>query len=547
LRFFSGLYKSSADENSMHATPGRFAAGVGMAILPLYLVATILIGWLSRRRVSTSSDFLNATGSQPFLLASAAFISANCGALEIIGLSAVAAQYGVQGFHFYWIGAIPAMVFLSAVMMPMYMRCGARSLPEYLELRFGPRLRFINAWLLLITVTAVSGISVYAMAQVLHAVFAWPFSVGACLAAMVVLIYVLLGGLRAAIYNEVLQLLFIAGGLIPLAMTVHPPAHRMASPLDSHWHLWTSLPAFSASAPLDRFGVIFGLGCVLSINYWCTDFIQVQRALTVRTIHAGRMVPLAAGVGKLGFSFLVILPSLGAAAFLGPRMPTAYDQTLPTLMATVYPPILLGLGLTALLASLMSGLAANISAFASLWTEEIYRTSLRPGASEAHYMRMGRVAISAAIVLSIVTSYLSFCFHDLMEFVQMVFALFGAPFLSVLLMGFFTRRATEAGVTTGLACGFLSAALFHLLAITHLLHYSSKMSVNFHSAACAFVVSLIVGLLCSRSKDRRVDLQSRHLTYTASQIGSLLPTAPLWWLLASALLAACIALNIYWQ
>lgn len=535
----------------MQAIPRSLAAAAGLAFIPLYVLITIFIGWAVRRRAAGSNDFLNATGTQPFWITAAAFFSANCGALEIIGLSAVAAQYGVQAFHFYWIGAIPGMIVLSAVMMPIYMRTGVRSLPEYLERRYSPRLRLINAWLLLITVLAVAGIGVYAMAQVLHVVFAWPFASGAWLAAGVVLIYVLLGGLRATLYNEVFQLVVIVLGLAPLAFRIHPPPHSAASLSDSHWHLWQALPAFSVTAPLDRFGVVVGLAFVLSINYWCTDFVQIQRALTVRSINAGRMVPLVAGFGKLGFSMLVVFPALGTASLLGRNMPASFDQTLPVLMVSTYGPFLLGLGLTAMLASLMSGLAANVSAFAALWTEEIYRASLRPNASEQHYMRVSRIAIFAAVALSVAASYLSFFFRDLMELVQMVFSLFGAPFLAVLLMGFFSRRATTVGAITGLISGVTAAAAFQILVRTHHLpyatQYTTQMSANFHTAACAFSISLLAGLLASRSKDRKTAAQLNGLVYNEQAIRQVLPTSPAWWILATALLIACIVLNYYWQ
>jgi SSS family solute:Na+ symporter len=524
----------------------RLPANAGLVLIPVYLFITLLIGWLSRRRASGSNDFLNATGSQPFWIVAAAFFSSNCGALEIIGLSAVAAQYGVQAFHFYWIGAIPSMIILSALMMPIYMRSGVRSLPEYLERRYSPRLRLINAWLILLTVLAVSGISVYAMAQVLHVVFRWPFAGGAWIAAIVVLIYVLLGGLRATLYNEVFQLLIIVVGLLPLALRIHPASGESVLPSDSHWHLWAGLPVFSTTAPLDLFGVLIGLAFVLSTNYWCTDFVQIQRALTARTLDEGRMVPLIAGFGKLGFSLLVVLPALAAIDVLGARRPLSYDQTLPALMAATYGPQLLSLGLTALLASLMSGLAANVSAFASLWTEEIYRVSWRTRATEEHYVRVSRAAIFAAVLLSVAASYLSFFFRDLMELVQMVFSLFGAPFLAVLLAGFFSRRATTAGATVGLICGVSTASLFHLLVFINYFPYGSQMSANFHSAACAFSVSLVICLLFSRSGDRKSAAQLQNLVYEGRAVRQLLPASPTWWVLAFTLIAACVVLNYFW-
>lgn len=524
-----------------------FASSLGMAILPLYLIITILIGWASKRRHSKANDFLNASRSLPLWIVVAAFLSANCGALEIVGLSAMAAQYGVQAFHFYWIGAIPGMIFLAGLMIPIYMRSGVQSLPEYLERRFDSRVRLINSGLILATGTALSGIGLYAMAQVLHVVFSWPFTSGAFLAAGIVLVYVLLGGLRATIYNEVFQLLVIVLGLLPLLYRTTMRFHSDPHLSGSHWHLWLGLQPLSHAASLDQFGVIVGLGFVLSFSYWCTDFVLVQRALTAKTIAAGRLVPLLAGFGKLGFSLLVIVPSLSAVAFLGRRMPSSFDQTLPALMVASYSPVLLGLGMTALLASLMSGLAANVSAFSAVWTEEIYRGSILPGAPEEHYIRVGRVSIVVAIALSITTSYLAFYFRDLMEYVQLIFSLFGAPFFAVFLIGVFTRRATPRGAVVGLSSGVVLAAVHYGLVAAGWLVYGSLMSANLYVALYAFGTALSLGLLFSRRAERKSDAQLERLVYTPGQGHESTRASVLWWLLASSLLAACAALNYFWR
>ena len=518
----------------------------GLAVLPLYILATLIIGWLSRRRTRQANDFLNASRSLPIWIVAAAFLSANCGALEIVGLSAVAAQYGAGAFHFYWIGAIPGLIFLSGVMIPVYMRSGVKSLPEYLQLRFDSRVRLANASLVLITGTALSGIGLYAMAQVLEVVFGWPFSAGALLAASVVLIYVLLGGLRATIYNEVLQLAVIVAGLLPLVMlktSVFHTSHSLAGP---RWHLWSGIPAVAPHSPLDRLGVAVGLGFVLSFSYWCTDFVMIQRTLAARTVESGRMVPLLAGFGKLGFSLLVVSPSLGAAAYLGVRMPASYDQTLPTLMAASFPPVLLGLGMTMLLASLMTGLAANVSASAAVWTEEICRTMLRKAGPERHYIQIGRASAIVAVVLSIASSYLAFYFHDLMEYVQLVFSLFGAPFFAVFLLGVFTRRTTANGALAGLSSGFLLALAHHVLVAAHVLHYGSLMTANFYVAIAGFVTSLLVGIAASRLESQKTRAKMDSLVFDPA-IGLRKNPGILWWVLAGILLLCCAALNYIWR
>jgi len=532
---------------------------VGSAILPAYLIAVISIGWASRRRHAQAREFLVANRSMPLWVVVASFLSANCGALEIVGLSAVAAQYGVQAFHFYWIGAIPGMIFLGGVMLPIYMRSGVQSLPEYLEKRFDARVRLINSWLILLASSALSGIGLYAIAQMLHVVYGWSFGGGAVLAAGIVLIYVSLGGLRATLYNQVLQLAIILLGLLPLFVLTLAGSHGLvfpahAPPSTSHAlhplgsgqaHLWQDLHFWSVSSSLDLFGVVFGLGFVLSFSYWCTDFVQMQRALTARTIAEGRMVPLLAGFGKLFFSLLVVVPALSAASVLGKHIPASFDQTLPALMAASYGPVLLGLGVTALMASLMSHLAGNVSAFSALWTEEIYRVSLCRNASEAHYMRVGRASIVVAIVLSVANSYLAFHFRDLMEYVQMVFSFFGAPFFATFLIGIFTRQATAGGAVRGMFCGVFVAVAHQLLFMLQGTLGGSQMNVNFHGAAYAFLTSLGVGLLCSRKAERKNPEQLAGLVY------QLQPTtaraSATWWMTASLLLAVCVALNYLWR
>jgi solute:Na+ symporter, SSS family len=517
-----------------------------LAILPAYLVATIVIGWKARQRETGANIFVNASRTLPLWVVIAAFLSANCGALEIVGLSAVAAQYGVQAFHFYLIGAIPAMILFGGAMIPVYMRNRINSVPEYLERRYDARIRLINSWLILAKLVCVAGVGLYAMATVLDVVFAWPYTSGVLVIAVIVLFYVLMGGLRAAIYNEVLQLAVVVLGLAPLLFfTVGKLPHGAQA--GAYWHLWTGLKPLSSNGSIDLFGVIFGLGVVLSFSYWCTDFVQVQRALTARSAESARLVPVLAGFGKLVFAYLVVVPALVAPAFLGSRQRAPYDETLPRLMIACYGPVLLSVGLTALLASLMSGLAANVSAFSAVWTEEIYRTSIRRGAREAHYLLVARIAIVAGVILSMALSYLCLNFKDLMEFVQLVFSIFGVPFFVIFLIGIFTRWATSSGALAGLFLGTLVAGAYHLLVATGTLVFVSSMSASFHAAVYAFCASLAGGVLLSRKKERLSagdleQLVSRPVPGARTRRASVL-----WWLLASLLLALCAALDYLWR
>lgn len=518
-----------------------------LAILPAYLAATIVIGWRSRRRAADANDFVNASRALPLWIVLAAFLSANCGALEIVGLSAVAAQYGVQALHFYLIGAIPGMIVFGGTMIPVYMRNRIQSLPEYLEKRFDARVRLINSWLILARVAAIAGVSLYAMANVFHVVFGWPFTSGVVVIAAVVFVYVLLGGLRAAIYNEVLQLAVVVLGLAPLLFKTAGKLPSASARIGAYWHLWTSLQLISPHGSLDLFGVLAGLGFVLSFSYWCTDFVQAQRALTARSAEAARMVPLLAGFGKLGFAYLVVIPALVAPVFLGSARSGSFDETLPRLMAACYGPVLLSVGWTALLASLMSGLAANVSAFSAVWTEEVYRTSIRRGASEAHYLIVARLAIIAGVGLSTAVSYLCLNFKDLMEFVQLVFSIFGVPFFVVFLIGIFTRWATSSGALAGLLSGTLVSSLFHLLVASGKLVFVSSLSASFHAAVYAFCASLAGSVLFSRRAERMPAAELEPLVYRPDAEHRPRQAVVSWWTLACLLLGLCAALNYLWR
>jgi solute:Na+ symporter, SSS family len=519
---------------------------LGAAILPIYLALSIFIGWLARHRAH-ARPFLSANRSLPLWMVVASILASNCGALEVIGLSGVAAQYGVQAFHFYWIGAIPGMIFLGGVMLPFYVRSGIGSLPEYLERRFDARVRLMNAVLLLATVTALSGVGLYAMARILHAVFAWPLFASTLLAASAVLIYTQIGGIRGTIYNEVLQLVVIVAGLVPLLWMAKGPFSSAALPTGTRGHLWSSLSAVSPGAAFDEFGLVVGLGFVLSFSYWCTDFVQMQRALATRTVAESRLVPLLAGFGKLGFSFLVVIPSLSFAAtrIRGPRV--SLDETLPLLMVSSFGPILLGLGLTALLASLMASLGANITAFSSLWMLEIY-PKLPCRATVVHdEISSSRITLAGAVLLGIATSILAFQFHSLMEYIQLIFSLFSAPFFAVFLAGIFSRRANATGALWGLSCGVMTAAVYNCLVLTGAIVHGSRLSTSFYVAPLAFVCALFVTFLMSSRSTVKGETSLAGLVSSSAAIRADLSGQPLWWLLTGLLLAAFVSLNYLWR
>ena len=519
---------------------------LGCAILPAYFALTIVIGWISKRKGESANAFLNASRSLPLWIVSASFLAANCGALEIVGLSAMAAQYGVEAFQFYWIGAIPAMVFLAFWMMPIYLQSGIRSIPEYLALRFGPKVRLLNACMTALSMLMLAGISLYAMAQVLEVVLGLSFSASVLSSAMVVLAYVQLGGVKATIYTEVFQLIVMLGGLLPLCLRSLPVLRAARNGQTLRWHLWRGMPVMSAHAHSDTFGVVFGLGFVLSFGYWCTDFVLMQRALASRTEAESRQVPLWAGFGKLGFSFIVVLPAL-AAYRLFPHLEHGqrFDQTLPRMMTLFYGPTMLGLGLTALAASLMSGLAANVSGFAAIWTEDIYRSWLAPRRTERHYLHVGRLTSVAAMLVSLVASSISFLFSNLMDHVQLIFSLTSAPFWAIFLLGMTARRATARGAFWGLIAGVTLGIAHHLCVYAHLLVYGSVMSANFHVAVYTFCAAFAVGW-CLRARSALEPMHSGGL-FLDPRTGFRGERVGLLWLLAAALLLSCLTLNLVWR
>lgn len=526
---------------------GKHLSPLGAALLPVYLAATVAIGWLARRRQSSASSYLNASRSLPLWIVSASFLSANSGALEIIGLSAMAAEYGVQALQFYWIGAIPAMIFVALWMIPVYMKSGVGSVPEYLQARYSLNLRLLNACITAVVTLMLAGISLYAMAEVLHIVLGFNFWSGIFVSAAAVFLYALLGGVRATIYNEVLQLAVILAGLVPLLFHVLRLAKSPSVRAAFHQHLWIGLPLASTRAPMDVAGVVAGLGFVLSFSYWGTDFVLMQRALASRSLREARQVPLWAGFGKLTFSMIVVLPGLAASRLIpGLGSIVRFDQVLPSMMELFYGPAMLGLGLTAIVASLMSGLAANISAFAAVWTQDIYRAHLRGGMSERHYLRMGYAALCFATLFSIAASSLSLEFGNLMEQVQLVFSLFGAPFLAIFLLGMVSKRTTARGAFAGFLSGAGIALLHQLLVWGHWISYGSIMTSDFHSAIYAFTTSLVVALLAGgKSAERESRGRPSFVFHWSEAVQGDHARALI--LLAALLLASCIALNVIWR
>jgi len=557
------------------------------AILLGYFAFVIAIGAYFRRHVKGSSDFLLSGRSIPAWAAGLAFLSANLGAQEVIGMAASGAKYGLMTSHFYWIGAIPAMVFLGIFMMPFYYGSRARSVPEYLRLRFDEKTRTLNAATFAVMTIFSSGISMHALASLMKLLLGWDYNLCIAVSAGIVLFYILLGGLTSAIYNEVLQFFLIVAGFAPLVIiALHAVGgwHALTMQLDAvatsqgyapgTWtHSWSHL-ASTRDNPMgvEWLGLVMGLGFVLSFGYWCTDFLVVQRAMAARSIHAARLTPLIGAIPKMLFPALVILPGMiGIALHFSGSLPLPaardgtpdYNLTIPILLGRYLPNGLLGIGLTALLASFMSGMAGNVTAFNTVWTWDIYQAHLAPDRPDSHYLWVGRMATVFGVGASIAAAYAARLFNNIMDLLQLVFGFVNAPLLAVFLLGMFWKRTTGHGAFWGLVGGTLGAASFHGLSLpmgaqpglkggwlAPQLSFRSEMGQNFYMAIAAFAVcfllSLIISLLTRRTKtDKELEGLVYSLTPRVQGQGGAWYTRPTW--VGGLVLAATLALNLLFR
>jgi len=514
---------------------------IDYVLLSLYFVFVLGIGWLVKRRVSTSSEFLTSGRSVPVWITSLAFIAANLGAQEVIGMCASGAKYGILTSHFYWIGAIPAMLFVGIFMMPFYYGSKARSVPEYLKLRFDEKTRGLNAIMFAVMTIFSSGISMYALGLMFQLALGWSFTSSVLLSAAIVLVYTLLGGLTSAIYNEVLQFFLIVLGFAPLAFLA---AHRAGgwSGIVGHIasnkaHLWSNLGSPAANPMgVEAFSLIVGLGFTLSFGYWCTNFLVVQRAMAANSMSAARRTPLVAAFPKMFMPFVVILPGIAALALANMHLydlplkaggtDVDYNMVLTTLMSKFYPAGMLGVGLTALMASFMSGMAGNISAFNTVWTYDIYQSYIRKGAPDKHYLWMGRAATVVGVGLSILTAYVAAAFNNIMDILQLVFGIVNAPLFATFVLGMFWKRATGNGAFAGLLTGCVSGTLMLGLTVAegkggwfaNLYEFRSSMAQNFWIAMLAFSSCFLVTIAVSLMSRPKAVSELHNLVYGVTDI-----------------------------
>jgi SSS family solute:Na+ symporter len=552
-------------------------APVDMIIIAIYFAMVLGIGFYLKRYTKTGEDFFLAGREMTAWVAGLSFLAANLGALELMGWSAAAYQYGILATHWYWIGAIPAMLFLGIVMMPFYYISKTHSVPGYLKLRFGEPARALSAITFGVMTVLMSGINMYSMALVMKVVLGWDINFSIWVSSITVAIYVGLGGLLSAIFNEVLQFVLIwlgailisiiglieTGGWSGMVARIH-----VNFPGADYTHLWRTMGSFTDNPMgIHWTGIVLGLGWVISFGYWTTDFLVVQRVLAARDLRSARLAPIIGAGFKMMVPFIVILPGLLGLALLQPKLVGeaqavatgghSYNEVLPLMLARYCGPGLLGLGITALIAGFMSGMAGNVSAFATVWTYDIYKALVRKDATDAHYVSMGRWCTILGVLVSIGTAYLVMQFLSIMDYVQALFSFFIAPLFGTVLLGMLWKRGSPAGGFWGLLAGTLSsigmwawvkldpAALKYIALSSN----ARDMAENMYRALWSWIVCVLVTVVVSLLTKPKPTTELTGLVYGCTEVpgeGHLpLYQRPVFW---AAVVGLCfVVLNvIFW-
>ncbi|MET8183043.1 sodium:solute symporter family protein [Streptomyces sp. NPDC005336] len=474
-------------------------------ILILYFVVVLGVGFAARRSVKTSLDFFLSGRSLPAWVTGLAFVAANLGALEILGMAANGAQYGVYTVHWYWVGAIPAMVFLGLVMMPFYYGSKVRSVPEFLLHRYGPSSHLLSSIIFSVASMLIAGVNLYALAIVVEALLGWPQWVAIFIAGLFVLLYITLGGLSSAIYNEVLQFFVILAALIPLTVVGLKRVGGWGGLKDSlvHTHGPHFVTAWGGTGigspnPLGAnwLTIVLGLGFCLSFGYWTTNFAEVQRALSAQNLSAAQRTPLIAAFPKMFIPLIVVVPgliSLAIAPDLGKKGGPQYNDAIPLLMSELLPNGVLGLAVTGLLAAFMAGMAANVSSLNTVFTNDIWGAYIRKGRPDAYYVLTGRVVTAVGVGIGMGTAFIASSFSNIMNYLQTLFSFFNVPLFCVFIIGMFWKRATAAAGFWGLLTGTVAAMInYFWLYKNGVVSIPSDQGANFVSAIVAFVVGGVV-------------------------------------------------------
>jgi SSS family solute:Na+ symporter len=516
-------------------------------IIVFYFGLVLAIGFYLKGRSNTGEDFFMAGREMTAWIAGLSFLSANLGALELLGWAASSYQYGILAAHWYWIGAIPAMLFLALVMMPFYYISKTHSVPGYLKLRFGESSRALSAISFAFMTVLMSGINMYSMALVMRLILGWNINVSIWVSALTVAVYVTLGGLRSAIFNEVLQFILIWAGalLIPILGLIEVGGWRQLrdrvaqNASVEYTHMWSTLGSFTDNPMgIHWTGIVFGLGFVISFGYWTTDFLVVQRVLAAKDLRSAKMAPVIGAAFKMFVPLIVILPGLLGIALLPMKLLPesqaiatgghSYNEVLPLMLARYCGPGLLGLGITALIAGFMSGMAGNVSAFSTVWTYDIYKAVFKKSATDEHYVSMGRWSTVIGVLVSIGTAYLVMSFASIMDYVQALFSFFIAPLFGTVVLGMLWKRATAAGGFWGLFAGTASSigmwawvkADPTALRYVALSPNAKDMAENMYRALWSWIVCVLVTVVVSYMTKPKPASELAGLVYGATEIPS---------------------------
>jgi len=552
-------------------------SGVDFLIIGIYFAFVIVIGLYLKRFAKTGSGFFMAGREMTAWIAGLSFVAANLGSLELMGWAASAYQYGILATHWYWIGAIPAMLFLGIVMMPFYYICGTHSVPGYLQLRYGNSTRLLSGVCFAFMTVLMSGINMYSMALVMKVILGWDIHFSIWASSLTVGVYVTLGGLLSAIFNEVLQfvLIWLGSLLIPILGLIEAGgwAGVMARihtnfPAGDYTHMWSTMGSFTDNPMgIHWTGIVFGLGLVISPGYWMTDFLVVQRVLSAKDLRSAKMAPIIGAGFKMMVPLIVILPGLLGLAVLDYKLVGegqavaqglhSYNEVLPLMLARYCGPGLLGLGITALIAGFMSGMAGNVSAFSTVWTYDIYKPLFRKTAPDSHYVAMGRWCTIIGVLVSIGTAYLVMQFGSIMDYVQALFSFFIAPLLATVLFGMFWKRTTEAGGFWGLLTGTVSSIAMwawvkvdpSALRYIALSPHAQAMAENMYRALWSFLACVAVTVLVSLATKPKPESELVGLVRGMTEIPSdkhlPLVQRPAFW--AAIVFVAFIIVNIiFW-
>jgi SSS family solute:Na+ symporter len=531
------------------ASPTRTLAhldSVDVLVIAIYFAIVIFIGFYLKGSSNTSEEFFMAGREMTAWIAGLSFVSANLGSLELMGWAGSAYQYGILAAHWYWIGAIPAMLFLGIIMMPFYYISKTHSVPGYLHLRYGDGTRALSAISFAFMTVLMSGINMYSMALVMKVVLGWNLNFSIWVSSVTVAIYVALGGLRSAIFNEVLQFILIWVGalLIPILGMIEVGGwtnlrHQILTNLgrSDYVHLWSTTGHFHDNPMgIHWTGLVFGLGLVISFGYWTTDFLVVQRVLSAHNLRAARLSPIIGAAFKMAVPFIVILPGLLALSVLpfhlvGEAQAVAtgqhsYNEVLPLMLVRYCGPGLLGLGVTALIAGFMSGMAGNVSAFSTVWTYDLYGAFINKRASDKHYVAMGRWCTFVGVLISVGTAYLVQHAASIMDYVQGLFSFFIAPLFGTVILGMLWKRTTKAGGFWGLLAGTCTAiGLWGWVRVDHAaLRYvalspdAKTMAEDMYRALWSWLVCVIVTVVVSYLTKPRPVAELAGLVYGASPI-----------------------------